>query len=130
MNDTKLDTGDVAGTFQKVAAYISTTQPVLDRYNAQAERFQKRAAQVSGVLVDRGIIPSNKSDLFLQKVAEDPTKALEMIVKLAHLVGPDDLGEQADGVKVAASNVSDPFDRLVLFGDASSTGDRFDGLVE
>ncbi len=130
MADLKIDTADVAGTFQKVAAYIQTTQPEIDRANAFKAEFSKRAAQVSGILVDRGIIPSSKSDLFLQKVAENPVKALDMIVKLAHLVGPDDLGRQAEDVKVAASDVSDPFDRLVLFGDSASTGDRFDGLVE
>jgi len=130
MSELVLDKQDVAGTFKKVAEYISVTQPELDRYNALKLNFGKRAAQAAGVLVDRGIIPSSKSDLFLQKVAEDPTKALDMIVKLARLVGPDDLGGRADDVKVASSNVSDPFDRLVLFGDSASTGDRFDGLVE
>jgi len=126
----ELDKNDMSGTFQKVAEYISMTQPVIDRKNAQDARFAKRAAQVSGVLVDRGIIQSAKADLFLQKVAEDPVKALDMIAKLAHLVGPDDMGGEAGDVKTASVTVSDPFDRLVLYGDSAATGDRFDGMVE
>jgi len=127
MADITLDTNDVAGTFKKVAQYISVAQPEIDRHNAFTQRFSKRAAQVSGVLVDRGIIPSAKADLFLQKLAEDPVRALDMVVKLAHLVGPDELGGQAHGVK-AASVAMDSFDR-VLFG-GTSAGDRFDGMVE
>lgn len=127
----ELDQNDLNGTLNKVAEYIATTQPEIDRQNALDARFNKRAAQVSGVLVDRGIIQSSKADLFLQKVAEDPVKALDMIVKLAHLVGPDEMGGEAGDVKTASvGTVSDPFDRLVLYGDAAATGDRFDGMVE
>lgn len=127
----ELDQNDLGGTFKKVAEYIRVTQPALDSHNALMQRFTKRATQVSGVLVDRGIIPAEKSDMFLQKVAEDPVKALDMIVKLAHLVGPDEMGGEAGDVKRASANaVTDPFDRLVLYGDAAATGDRFDGMVE
>jgi len=117
-------------TLQKVANYISEAQPQIDRHNAMIDRFEKRANEVADVLVSQGVIPADKSDMFLQKVADDPVKALDMVAKLAHLVGPDEMGGEADDVKTAAARVTDPFDRLVLYGDASATAERFDGLVE
>jgi len=121
---------DVEETFQKIAEYIGTVQPQIDSHNAMLDRFSKQAETASDVLVEQGIIPSEKADDLLRKLAEDPSKALDVVVKLARMIGPDDMGKEAQDVKAAAAEVSDPFDRLVLYGDAAATGEKFDGMVE
>lgn len=100
--------------------YMSAAQPTLEKYADFQSRFQKRAAEVAGVLVDRGIISKSDSGALLQKLAEDEVRALDLVARLARLVGPDELGKSAD-VKIAAGRRLDPFEALVQNGDSRNT---------
>jgi hypothetical protein len=105
---------------QKTAEYIESTQPLLDKQAAAQQRFEKRATEVAGVLVDRGIIPPAESALLVEKLAEDSTRALDLVARLARMVGPDRLAKQAD-VQAPTGRRLDGFEALVLTGDPSNT---------
>lgn len=104
----------------KTAEYIETVQPALDKQAAAAVRFEKRATEVTGVLVDRGIISPAQSAVLVQKLAADNTQALELVARLARMVGPDKLGKQAD-VSVSNGTPLDAFEALALYGDPTKT---------
>jgi hypothetical protein len=114
---------------QQAAKYVATAQPQLDQYTEFASRFDKRAQQVAGILVDRGIIPAAQSELLLQKFAADRTKALDMIAQLARLVGPDQLGKSASA-RTPRRRELDPFEALVLNGDPSMTHTESSSMLD
>jgi hypothetical protein len=114
---------------KQAAAYVATAQPQLDKYAEFKDQFGKRAAQVAGVLVDRGVIPATQSDLLLQKFAADPTKALDMIAQLARLVGPDQLGKSA-AIRVPQGRALGPFEALVMNGDPANTHNDSSAMVD
>jgi hypothetical protein len=95
----------------KSVDYVAQAQPTLEKYADFQSRFQKRAAEVAGVLVDRGIISRADSSALMAKLAEDEVRALDLVARLARLVGPDQLGKAAD-VKVASGAKLDPFELL------------------
>jgi len=104
-------------TFEKVAAYIEMTQPVIDKYNENRMLFVKKANQVAGVLANRGIIAHDKVNAFVDKVAGDESgvEVWNLVEKLAEVVSSDTLGEASQlVVKVAKL---DPFEKLALYGD-------------
>ena len=104
----------------KSVDYIAVAQPTLEKYADFQSRFEKRAAEVAGVLVDRGIISKSDSGALLQKLAEDEVRALDLVVKLARLVGPDELGKSAE-VKIAAGKKLDPFEALCIPQDENGS---------
>ena len=102
----------------KVASYIESTQPLLDKQNELRDNFLKRAHQVAGVLANRGLISHDAVEAFVEKVASDESgnEVWKLVEVLASAVRPDEFGAVA---KVASSKViTDPFEKLVLFGDA------------
>ncbi len=127
MNDKeKLDKADSA--LQKAAEYVATTQPLLDEYNELKERFVKRAHQVVGVLVSRGVVQKTKANGLVDKMASDPVYALEVIESVAELISPARMGSASD-VKVASNAKLGPFERLVITG--SPTGQVLNsGMVD
>jgi hypothetical protein len=126
--DTQVKQASAEVLLKQAAAYVAAAQPQLDKYAEFKDQFAKRASQVAGVLVDRGIIPATQSDLLLQKFAADPTKALDMIAQLARLVGPDQLGKSAGSV--APSRPLGPFEALVTYGDSSNTHGVSSSMVD
>jgi len=106
---------------EKIANYIAKTQPLLDK-QAEAEMiFNKRAMQTAGVLVNRGIIPQTKADVFADKVAEDQTVVFDYIEKLATLIPVDDLGNSVR-VKQAAGDDVDPFEAEFFGAGTTDSG--------
>lgn len=110
---------DAEKIMQKAAAYIERVQPLLDQHADEDERFTKRASQVAGILVGRGIIAQDEVDTLVQKLASDKSKALDLVAKLAQLVGADGLGKSA-GITQPKGRV-DGFTALVLTGDPTNT---------
>ena len=119
---------DVEKIMQKTAAYIEQVQPLLDKHADEDDRFTKRASQIAGILVGRGIIAQDEVDTLLQKLAADKTKALDLVAKLAQLIGADGLGKAAEN-KQPAGRV-DGFTALVLTGDPTNTDLRNPPMVD
>lgn len=117
VTDNKLKQADMA--LRKAAEYVATTQPLLDEYNEFKDRFIKRAHQVVGVLVSRGIVQKTKANGLVDKMASDPAYALEVVQGVAELISPAKMGSSGD-VKVASSAKLDAFERLAITG--SPTG--------
>lgn len=115
-----------------VASYIENTQPVVDRYNQFLNSFNKHAHQTAGALAGRGIIAKHEVGPLVDKLAENPLRALDLVEKVAKLVHPDTLGGTADDVKVASANTAnyDAFERLALFGDVDVRTHPRSGMVE
>lgn len=105
----------------KVAAYIETTQPLIDAQNEQRSSFVKRATQAAGVLAHRGVIDPSRVNTFIDKVAADPTSIWEFIEKLAAIVPVDALGE-AVREKVASGEKVCPFERMFFGVGAEKSG--------
>ena len=113
---------------QKTALYIERVQPLLDKHADEDDRFTKRASQVAGILVGRGIIAQDEVDTLLSKLAADKTKALDLVAKLAQLIGADGLGKSAE-IKQPKGRV-DGFTALVLTGDPTNTELRSSQMVD
>lgn len=126
---------------EKVAEYIGTVQPQLDRIpaleakvsefqkQAEAEKsakadFAKRATEALGALAKAGLISQNDVTPMVEKSAEDMSYVWGLMEKIAESVGPAQIGSKS---RVAtASEQMDPFMRE--FGNHS---DRpFSGLVD
>lgn len=105
---------------RKSAAYVEQAQSELDKQAAASERFEKRAREVAGVLAHRGVIPAGETELLIRKLAEDKIRALDLVERLAQLVGPDQMGKQAD-ITLPTGRRLDAFEALVLNGDPSKT---------
>lgn len=105
---------------KEATAYVAVTQPALDRFNVFQDNFLKRAHQVAGALAQRGIIETHQVNDLVDKLAEDPIRALALVEKVAGMVQADSLGKTADDVTAQRLDVSklDPFEKLALFGDA------------
>jgi len=120
---------DTKAIMSKVAVYIENTQPLLDKQNETRDNFLKRAHQVAGVLANRGLIANDAIEAFVEKVASDESgnEVWKLVEVLASAVRPDEFGAVA---KVASSGkIMDPFERLVLFGDARAET-RVSGMVD
>ena len=119
----------VENILEKVADYIAVTQPKIDEYNDGREAFFKRANQIAGVLTTRGILPRERVDSFLDKVAKDSsgTCVWDLVEKLAEAVGTDTLGAASD-VKEADMQKMDPFEKWVMHGDPRAAATS--GVIE
>lgn len=105
---------------QKAAAYVETVQPLLDKHAAARSRFVNRASEVAGVLADRGIIKPAESRRLVEKFASDPASALDLLVKLARMIGPDPVGKRA-AIRAPEGRALDAFEALALNGDPANT---------
>ena len=119
-----------AEAIQKQAvAYIERTQPVVEEYAKFKSDFAKKAHQVVGALVEKHIVPQSESTALIDKLASDPSSALELALSISRRVGVgSDLGKAASA-QAPVSNL-DPFEALVMYGDARADVSNFDGVVE
>lgn len=89
---------------KKAEAYVKAVQPQLDAFKAQRDTFVKGASGAAQVLADQGLIDRKSTDVFVQKVAEDPSSIWGFVEKLANSFTADPLGSGAPaGVKTASS---------------------------
>ena len=119
----------VKAILEETVGYIEKTQSELDKHNEMRDAFLKRAHQVAGVLANRGLIAHDAIEAFVEKVASDESgnEVWKLVEVLASAVRPDEFGAVA---KVASSGkITDPFERLVLFGDARAEA-RVSGMVD
>jgi hypothetical protein len=118
-----------AEAIQKSAvAYVEKTQPIVEEYANFKSGFAKRAHEVVGALVERNIVSRDASSELIEKLASEPTYALDLALAVSRRIGVGaDLGKSA-GALPAAGNL-DPFEKLVLFGDSRADVSNFDGGV-
>lgn len=105
---------------QKVAEYVGVVQPQLDelkvlRKTAEAEKsakaaFARRATEAIGALADSGLVSRNDVTSLIDKSAEDPSVAWDLVEKAAAAIRPADLGHQSDE-KTASAASQDPWVR-------------------
>jgi len=110
--------------------YVSKTQPIIDEYNEFKESFAKKAHQTVGALVERRIVAKEDSTALIDKLASDPSSALDLALSISRRVGiSDGLGKAAE---LSPSTVSelDPFEKLVIYGDPRADVNNFGGNVE
>jgi len=107
-------------TLEKAAEYIGMTQPLLDQHNVNRIQFIKKARQTAGVLANKGLIAPDKVDAFVEKVAADESgrEVWGLVEKLANAVQSDSFGRGAMEKFSAMGKQLDPFEKLVLLGDA------------
>jgi hypothetical protein len=116
---------------KEAAAYVEATQPELDKFAQFQDNFLKRAHQVAGALAERGVIQRHEVTALVDKLAEDPLRALDLVEKVAALVKADTLGKAADDVQLQKSAANlDPFEKLALYGDSRAEVTSNSGLVE
>ena len=116
----------VKNILMKSAAYVATTQPLLDRHNEKKASFVEKATKAASVLASRGVLGKRDVDGFVDKVASNPASVWEVVEKLAGLVGADTLGEVGREKVASATGSSDPFERL-FFGE---NNDHSSGMVD
>lgn len=104
---------------RKAAEYVKTAQPQLDAYKAQRDTFVKGASAAAKVLADQGLITRDSIDVFVEKVAEDPSSIWGFVEKLASSFTADSLGSEAPAEIKSASSVIDPWEAR-LFPELSS----------
>jgi hypothetical protein len=124
---------DADAALKTAAAYVEATQPALDAFNVFKHDFLKRAHQIAGVLAQRGIIERHQVTGLVDKLAENPLRALDLVEKVAGMVQPESLGKTAEGIQKSASSMAhlDSFERLALYGDPhADVAPANSGLVE
>jgi hypothetical protein len=115
---------DVQDVIKMAAAYVAATQPELDKAAAARAKLANEAVKTAAVLADRGILDKSRQDSFTEKVASDPTYALEFLRKMAGVVGAEPMGRPSD--KVVSTNPIDPFMRAYMPEVSARSG----GMVE
>ena len=130
--DRAIKTADEA--LKSATEYVATVQPQLDSQNEFRANFMKRAHEIAGVLANRGIIERHETGTLVDKLAADPLRSLDLVEKVAALVGPDSLGESSTSIKAASDSDYDnldAFEKLALYGDSGATPRGANtGLVE
>jgi len=112
---------------RKTAAYIEVTQTELDRHNEKHAAFMKRASETAAKLSSKGILPADRVDTFLKKIAENESEIWAFIERLADAVSQDDMGSKsAENLTVPVSNL-DPFEAR-FFGELASV--KANGMLE
>jgi len=94
---------------KKAEAYVKVAQPQLDAFKSQRDSFVKGASGAAKVLADQGLISRDNVDVFVQKVAEDPSSIWDFVEKLASSFTADSLGSGAPAEIKSASSV-DPWE--------------------
>ena len=123
----KLAAADAA--LRKVTEYVAVVQPKLDEVNEKQASFVKRAHQVVGALVSRGMVPKQRANDLVDKMAADQSVALEVIEKIASLVNVPSLGAASEDKVASARTYADPFERLAVTGSVN-VNQTSSGMVE
>lgn len=100
---------------QKVAEYVATVQPELDRLAGMRERdrqFVKRASQSVGTLVGLGLVAKEDASRMIDKIAEDPSQVFGVLETLATDVRAGRMGSRSN--EKSASTTADPKDQVWL----------------
>lgn len=119
---------------EKVAEYIGTVQPQLDKLDKlekfardTTERdltFVKRATEVLKSLSNAGFIPKTEVTPFVEKVAEDHACAWDLMEKIAASAAPSDIGTRSNETDEAS--VTDPW--LKEFGNFTTNANN--GMID
>ena len=113
---------EAQAVMEKTVTYIAMAQPQIDAFNDLKDKLVKQAHETAAVLVHCGIIPAEKKAEAITTMSKDPSAVFELTRKMAqHMSSAPDLGS-ASAVKTAASEVSDPFVRWVLYGRPDANG--------
>ena len=109
-------------------AYIAEAQPMLDRLTERQAQYVQKAAGVAPVFVRCGLVDAKNEQKFAEKLASDPTVALEYLVKLAELSGSvgSELGQP---VAKEASAGWGPFERWIYLGDPNANPEASSSAV-
>lgn len=109
--------------------YIAKVQPLLDAQEKRAAEFAKKAHQTVGALVERRIIAPQDANTVIDKLAADPSNALDLALALSRRIGVGSELGKAASTQYADSQL-DPFQRLFLYGDSKASIAHFDGNVD
>lgn len=119
----------------KVAEYVGVVQPQLDelaalRKSAEAEKalkseFVKRATVAVGALAQAGLVSKNDVSRLIDKSAEDPSTAWDIVEKIAASATVPDLGHKSEE-KTASAAPQDPW--LREFGGYNRNADN--GMID
>lgn len=119
---------------EKVAEYIGVVQPRLERL-AKLEKsaaealaskagFVKRATEAIQTLSETGFVSKNDVNRLVEKVAEDPTRAWDLVEKLAAAIQPPSVGGRSE--VTASALPRDPWERE--FGGYGNSADS--GMID
>lgn len=99
--------------------YIAATQPLIEQLTDALSRYRTKAASVGPAFVDSGLIAKDSVKKFTEKLASDPTIAIEYLLKLAGMLQPhtDELG--APATKESSVGM-DAFQRWAAYGDPNA----------
>lgn len=122
----------VKDALEKAAAYVETTQPLLDKQAAERNNYVAEVSRATQALADLGAIDPSKRSALCDKIASDPAECARFLVALAEKsAAPRSLGSAAH-VKPENSGIPSHFkstgrplsasDRAVLYGDPSAEG--------
>lgn len=107
----------------KVANYIATVQPELDRLEdlrRKEREFVKRASQSVGTLVGLGLVAKEDASGLVDKIAEDYTQAFEVLEHIAVNSQAGRMGYRSE--EKSADSQIDP--KIKVWTDAfANTGD-------
>ena len=113
---------EIKDILKKTAEYVAIVQPELEKSAALLEKhaeaiqvFVKKAQGVVAVLVHRNIIDEHKKQAMLEKLAADHSYALDVLEKLAGIVGADQMGNPSYITK-ESEDKADPFEREFMPG--------------
>lgn len=103
---------------QAAVDYIARVQPMLDAQEKSRAEFAKKAHQTVGALVERRIVAPGDANELVDKLASDPSQALDLVLSVARKAGVSaELGKKA-GTAAPDESSLDPFERLYFYGDA------------
>ena len=125
--EVKLAAADAA--LRKVTEYVAVVQPKLDEVNEKQAMFVKRAHQIVGILVNKGMVPKHRANDLVDKMASDQTVALDVIEKVANMVSAPLMGAASDEKLASGMTYSDPFERLAVTGSVN-VKQASSGMVE
>lgn len=99
--------------------YMAVTQPLIAHLTAGQTVYRTKAAEIGPVFVETGLIARNDQKKFTEKLASDPSVALEYLLKLAGMLASQDsgLGEPS---KIESSVNMDAFQRWAAYGDPNA----------
>lgn len=107
-----MDTG-----LQKLALdYVASAQPVIDAFTEQRKAYQTKAAALAPLFVEQGLVAPANLARFQEKLASDPSVALEYLEKVARMAGSTDLGAPASS-EISTPAKLDAFESWAFHGD-------------
>ena len=112
---------------RKTAAYIEVTQQEIDQHNEKRAAFMKRAGETANKLAAKGIIPADRVDTFVKKIAENESEVWAFVERLANAVSMGDMGSKTAEKLMTPGAKLDPFEAR-FFGAEAGAGAN--GMVE